>query len=64
MAPPKTSSTKLDTLAALNRLHFDAAYAELTVATGLFFMLAFDVGFAANGFAVWTLGGLRVRSTW
>jgi len=35
----------------------------LTVAAGLFFMLAFDVGFAADGFAYGTLGGFKVRST-
>src|SRR5712664_144085 len=47
---------ELDALAALDRLHLDAAYAELAVATGLLLVLAFDVGLAADGFAVRNLG--------
>jgi len=54
---------ELDALAALDWLHFDAAYAELTVAAGLFFMLAFDVGFARMVSRYGTLGGFKVRST-
>ena len=43
---------ELDAFAARKRLHLDAADAELAVAAGLFFVLAFGVGFAANGFAI------------
>src|SRR5260370_24479839 len=50
---------ELDALAALNRLHLDAAYAELAVATALLLVLAFDVGFPADGFAVRNLGGFE-----
>src|SRR5258707_5707507 len=57
--PAEDIVDELDALAALDRLHFDAAYAELTVAAGLFFMLAFDVGFAADGFAVRDFGRLQ-----
>src|SRR3984893_526991 len=50
---------ELDALTSLNRLHLDAANAELAVSTGLLLVLAFGVGFAANGFAVGDLGGLE-----
>src|SRR5258708_7490016 len=50
---------ELDALAALDRLHLDAAYAELAVATGLLFVFAFDVGFTADGFAVRDFGRFR-----
>src|SRR5438309_8109807 len=43
---------ELHALTALDGLHLDPAHAKLTVAAGLFLVLAFDVGFAANGFAV------------
>src|SRR5260370_28898597 len=43
---------ELHALPALDRLHFDATDAELAVPAGLFFVLAFGVGLAANGFAV------------
>ena len=54
---------KLDAFAAFGRLHLDAADAELAVAAGLFLVLAFGIGVAANGFAIGTFGGLSVRST-
>ena len=50
---------ELHALAALDRLHLDAANAELAVPTGLLFVLAFHVGFAANGFAVRDFGRLQ-----
>ena len=50
---------ELDALAAFDRLHLDAADAELPVATGLFLVLAFGVGLAANGFAIRHLGRLQ-----
>src|SRR4029077_20148829 len=50
---------ELDALAALDGLHFDATNAELAVTAGLFFVLAFGVGLAANGFAVGDFGRLE-----
>ena len=47
---------KLDAFAALDRLHLDAADAELAVPAGLLLVLAFRVGFAANRL---TIGHLR-----
>src|SRR5882762_7751560 len=47
---------EFDSLVTLGRFKFYAAYAELAVAAGLFFVLAFDIGAAANGFAI---GNLR-----
>ncbi len=47
---------ELDALAALDRLHLDAANAELAVAARLLLVLAFDVGFAADGFTVRDFG--------
>jgi len=40
MAPPKTSVDEFDALAALDRLHLDAADAKLAVTAGLFLVLA------------------------
>ena len=50
---------ELDAFAAFDGLHLDAADAELAVAAGLFFVFAFGVGFAANGFAIRNLGRLE-----
>ena len=50
---------ELDALAAFGRLHLDAADAELAVAAGLFFVLAFGIGAAANGFAIGDFGRLE-----
>ncbi len=50
---------ELDAFAALDRLHFDAAHTELSVPAGLFLMLAFGVGFPADGFAVRHFGRLQ-----
>src|SRR5260370_663542 len=50
---------ELDALATLDGLHLDAANAKLAVAAGLFLVLAFRVGLAANGFAIGDFGGLE-----
>ena len=47
---------ELDAFAALDGLHLDAAHAKLAVPAGLFLVLAFGVGFAANSFTVGNLG--------
>src|SRR6266853_6546924 len=43
---------ELHALAALDGFHLDPAHAKLSVPAGLFLVLAFDIGFAADGFAV------------
>ena len=50
---------EFDALAAFHRLELDAADAELAVAAGLFLVLAFGVGLAADGFSVGNLGRLQ-----
>ena len=50
---------ELDSRAARQRLHLDAAHAELPVAAGLLLVLAFGVGLAANRLAVGNLGRLE-----
>ena len=57
--PAENIVDELDALAALDRLHLDAAHAELAVAARLFFVLAFGVSLAANRFAVGNLGRLQ-----
>ena len=44
MAPPTTWSTKLEALAALERLDADRGHAELAVAAGLLLVLALGLG--------------------
>src|SRR5260370_5313768 len=50
---------ELDALPALDGLHFDATDAKLAVPAGLFLVLAFGIGLAANGFAVGNFGRLE-----
>src|SRR6266851_1420728 len=56
---PENIIDELDALATLDGLHLDAANAKLAVAAGLFLVLAFRVGLAANGFAIGNFGGLE-----
>ena len=50
---------EFDAFAALDGLHLDAADSKLAVPAGLFFVLAFDVSLAANGFSVRNFGRLQ-----
>ena len=59
IAPPKTSSTNSMPFLRSVGSNLDAANAELAVAAGLFLVLAFGVGFAADGFAIRNLGRLQ-----
>ncbi len=57
--PAENIVDELNSLATFDGLHFDAADTKLSVAAGLLFVLAFDVGFPADGFAVRNFGRLQ-----
>ncbi len=55
----KNIVNEFDAFVAFRGFELDAANAELSVAAGLFFVFAFDVGAAANGFAIGDFGWLE-----